>query len=100
MTAPIDATVAAHAAALTMRRAEALERELYAVRLLLAEVQQLRPGLLLDRLDGWHAGAADHYAERVRDIRLALAGTEHVMHDAEHALAAGVDALRRRGATS
>ncbi|MEI5584579.1 MULTISPECIES: hypothetical protein [unclassified Agromyces] len=80
------------------RRAEALERELLAVRVLRVEVEQMRAGLLLDRLDGWHAGAAENYAGRVREIRVAIAGAEHLVREAEGALVAALDHARRNGA--
>jgi hypothetical protein len=79
------------------RRAEALERELYALRTLRAEVEAMQPGLLLERLDGWHAGAAEHYAERVRDVRLGLAGAEHLLADAERAVVTALERSRAGG---
>lgn len=79
------------------RRAQALERELYALRTLRAEVDAMRPGLLLERLDGWHAGAAEHYAERVRDVRLGLAGAEHLLADAERAVLRALERSRAGG---
>ncbi|MGR0218797.1 hypothetical protein [Agromyces sp. ZXT2-6] len=89
-----DATPAVLDAARRSRRADALERELYAVRTLRAEVELMQPGLLLDRLEGWHAGAAEHYAERVRDVRLALAGAAHLLATTERALAAALERER------
>ena len=79
------------------RRAEALQRELYALRTLRAEVEAMQPGLLLERLDGWHAGAAEHYAERVRDVRLGIAGAEHLLADADRAVAAALERARAGG---
>jgi hypothetical protein len=79
------------------RRAQALERELYALRILRAEVDAMQPGLLLEQLDGWHAGAAEHYAERVRDVRLGLAGAEHLLADAERAVATALERSRAGG---
>lgn len=93
----------ASAAAVTVgaeRRAEALERELYALRTLRAEVEAMQPGLLLERLDGWHAGAAEHYAERIRDVRLGLAGAEHLLTDAERAVAVALERSRAEGGWS
>jgi hypothetical protein len=101
VTARSDALAdAAHAAIRDAPRAEALERELVVVRVLRAEVEQLQPGLLLEQLDGWHAGAAEHYAERVREIRLTLAGAEHLLLEAERALCAALELLRRWGIAS
>lgn len=79
------------------RRAQALERELYALRTLRAEVDAMRPGLLLEQLDGWRAGAAEHYAERVRDVRLGLAGAEYLLADAEGAVATALERSRAGG---
>lgn len=79
------------------RRAHALERELYALRTLRAEVDAMRPGLLLEQLDGWHATAAEHYAERVRDVRLGLAGAEHLLADAERAVVTALERSRAGG---
>lgn len=79
------------------RRAHALECELYALRTLRAEVDAMRPGLLLDQLDGWHAGAAEHYAERVRDVRLGIAGAEHLLAAAERAVAIALERSRVAG---
>jgi hypothetical protein len=78
-------------------RAEALERELFALRRLRAEIELMQPGLLLERLEGWHAGAADHYAERVLDVRLALAGAMHLLSTAERSLDVALDRLRAGG---
>lgn len=82
------------------RRAEALERELYALRTLRAEVELMQPGLLIERLDGWHSGAAEHYAERVTDVRLGLAAAEHLLADAERSVAVALRQARADGGRS
>ncbi|GAA1058008.1 hypothetical protein GCM10017608_04110 [Agromyces luteolus] len=64
-------------------RLGAVEQALLALRRLRVEVEQVRPGLVLDRIDGWHADAADLYAERARELRFALAGAEQALLDAE-----------------
>jgi hypothetical protein len=81
-------------------RAEALEHELFAIRRLRVEVELTQPGLLLERLEGWHSGAAEHYAERVRDVRLGLAGAVHLLTATESAVAEAVELVRARGAWS
>jgi hypothetical protein len=81
-------------------RAAALERELFALRRLRAEVELMQPGLLLDRLEGWHSGAAVRYAERVLDVRLGLAGSVHLLGAAEHQVEAALERVRARGALS
>jgi hypothetical protein len=65
------------------RRLEELEQVLYALRRLRAEVESVRPGLVLDRVAGWHSGAAELYAERAFEVRYALAGAERSLEDAE-----------------
>ncbi|HEX6955487.1 MAG TPA: hypothetical protein VF156_11460 [Agromyces sp.] len=79
------------------RLAEALRRELYALRTLRAEVEAMQPGLLPERIDGWHAGAAEYYAERVRDVRLGIAGAQHLLADAERAVAVALEGSRAGG---
>jgi hypothetical protein len=79
------------------QRAEALERELFALRRLRAEVELTQPGLLLDRLEGWHSGAAEQYAERVLDVRLGLAGAMHLLAAAERVIGAALDRARASG---
>ncbi|MGR2752328.1 hypothetical protein [Agromyces arachidis] len=82
--AAADAATAARSQA----RAEALERELHVLRVLRAEVERAQPGLILEQVDGWHSGAARHYLDRVRDLRLALAGAVHLLAEAEEVVAA------------
>jgi hypothetical protein len=79
------------------QRVEALERELFSLRRLRGEVELMQPGLLLDRLEGWHSGAAELYAERVLDVRLALAGAIHLLAAAERALGAALERARASG---
>ncbi len=69
-------------------RLEAIEQALFALRRLRVEVESVRPGLVLERLDGWHDDAADLYAERARELRFALAGAEGALVDAETRLVA------------
>ncbi|WP_430646784.1 hypothetical protein [Agromyces sp. GXS1127] len=64
-------------------RLDALERALVALRRLRVEVEHVRPGLVLERIEGWHAEAADRYAGRAGELRLALAGAERSLLDAE-----------------
>lgn len=92
-----DPHLVSEAMARDARRAEALQRELYALRTLRAEVEAMQPGLLLERLDGWHAAAAEHYAERVRDVRLGIAGAEHLLAEADRAVAAALERARAGG---
>jgi hypothetical protein len=86
-------TPAAVALALA-RRIDTLERDLIALRRLRVEVEQVRPGLVLERIEGWHADAADLYADRARDLRIALAGAEQSLLDAERRLGAEVERAR------
>ncbi|MRX43751.1 hypothetical protein [Agromyces kandeliae] len=67
-------------------RLGAIDRALIALRRLRVEVEQVRPGLVLERLDGWHDDAADLYADRARELRFALAGAERSLLDAEDRL--------------
>ena len=74
---------------------EALERELTVLRMLRVEVEQFRPGLLPDDgTDGWRSSAADHYAERLDELRIAVAGAERLLLDAESGLAEHLGRLR------
>lgn len=73
-------------------RLEAIERALLTVRALRAEVEHVRPGLVLDRIEGWHSDAAELYAGRALELRYSLAGAERMLLDAESEL----DAQRRR----
>jgi hypothetical protein len=97
VSSPADPQVDA-AAARRAHRLDAIERELFALRKLRAEVDLVRPGLLLDRLEGWHSAAAEHYAERVVDVRLGLAGAVHLLATAERSLGAALEHARRGGA--
>ncbi|WP_438853413.1 hypothetical protein [Agromyces sp. M3QZ16-3] len=65
-----------------------IEQALLALRRLRVEVEQVAPGLVLERLDGWHDDAADLYADRARELRLALAGAGRALFEAEHGLVA------------
>lgn len=79
-------------------RLDELERALLAVRRLRVEVEHVRPGLVLERIEGWHADAADLYAERASELRYALAGAERALLDAEGRLA--VERERARDAVT
>lgn|GEM_PF-2635245 len=83
--APVSAAVAA-------LRLGAIEQTLLALRTLRVEVELVRPGLVLERIDGWHADAAELHAERASELRLALAGAEQALLDAE----AGLEVERER----
>jgi hypothetical protein len=61
-------------------------------------VELTQPGLLLDRLEGWHSGAADQYAERVLDVRLGLAGAVHLLAASEREVDAALERVRASGA--
>jgi hypothetical protein len=74
---------------------EALERELTVLRMLRVEVEQFRPGLLPDDgTDGWRSSAAERYAERLDELRIALAGAERLLLDAESGLVRHLERLR------
>lgn len=74
---------------------DALERELTVLRMLRVEVEQFRPGLLPDHgTDGWRSSSAERYAERLDELRLALAGAEGFLHDAEAGLVRHLDRVR------
>lgn len=74
---------------------DALERELTVLRMLRVEVEQFRPGLLPDHgTDGWRSSAADRYAERLDELRLALAGAERLLLDVEAGLVRLLDRVR------
>lgn len=83
-----------------LARRSHLERELVALRRLRAEVELTLPGLLLDRPDGWHSGAADRYAERVLDVRLGLAGAVHLLTTCERTVEAALERARASGTAS
>ncbi|MFC9917188.1 hypothetical protein [Agromyces binzhouensis] len=68
-------------------RLGAIDQALWALRRLRVEVEQVRPGLVLERLEGWHDDAAELYADRARELRFALAGAERSLLDAEDRLA-------------
>lgn len=70
------------------RRLEAIERALLTLRALRAEVEHVRPGLVLERIDGWHSDAAELYAARALEVRYSLAGAEQVLLEAESELEA------------
>ena len=93
---PFDLPHAALDSAAADRRIEAIERALLTVRALRAEVERVRPGLLLERIDGWHSDAAELYAARALEVRYSLAGAEQVLLDAEAELEAELEAERRR----
>jgi hypothetical protein len=74
---------------------QAIERELTVLRMLRVEVEQFRPGLLPDDgTDGWRSIAADRYAERLDEVRIAVAGAERLLLDAESGLVEHLDRLR------
>ncbi|GAA1058952.1 hypothetical protein [Agromyces bracchium] len=81
-------------------RLAAIEQALFALRRLRVEVEQVRPGLVLERLDGWHDDAAALYADRALELRFALAGAEHGLLDAEQALVAERERAREAHATA
>ena len=85
---PFDLPHAALDGAAADRRLEAIERALLTVRALRAEVERVRPGLLLERIDGWHSDAAELYAARALEVRYSLAGAEQVLLEAESELEA------------
>lgn len=89
---PSELPHAALDAAASDRRLEAIERALMAVRALRAEVEHVRPGLVLERVDGWHSDTAELYGARAVEVRYALAGAERVLLEAESEL----EAARRR----
>jgi len=75
---------------------DALERELTVLRMLRVEVEQFRPGLLPDHgTDGWRSSAAERYAERLDELRLALAGAERLLLDAEAGLVRRLEHVRQ-----
>ncbi|MBM7502855.1 hypothetical protein ACFPER_05190 [Agromyces aurantiacus] len=69
------------------RLLDALDHLLFGLRAFRAEVERVQPGLVLERIDGWHSGAADHYADRTTEVRVAVAGAERFLLDAEAAIA-------------
>ncbi|WP_401000582.1 hypothetical protein [Agromyces sp. GXQ0307] len=81
-------------------RLAAIEQALAALRRLRVEVEQIRPGLVLERLDGWHDDAAELYAHRARELRFALAGAEQGLLDAEHGLVAERERAREAHAAA
>jgi hypothetical protein len=89
---PFDLSHGALDGASAADRLEAIERALMTLRALRAEVEHVRPGLLLERIDGWHSDAAERYAGRALEVRYSLAGAEQVLLDAESEL----EAERRR----
>jgi hypothetical protein len=89
---PFDLSHVALDGAAAADRLEAIERALMTLRALRAEVEHVRPGLLLERIDGWHSDAAERYAGRALEVRYSLAGAEQVLLDAESEL----EAARRR----
>lgn len=80
---PFDPLLVSHDAVVADRRLEALDQVLFGLRAFRAEVERVRPGLLLDRVEGWHSAAADLYAGRAAEVRYALAGAEQLLLDAE-----------------
>jgi hypothetical protein len=89
------------------RRLEAIERALLTVRALRVEVEHVRPGLVRERIVGWHSDAAELYGARALEVRYSLAGAEQVLLDAEaeleaeqrHANAAGAGGVGVGGTT-
>lgn len=85
---PLDPLLVSHDAVVADRRIEALDQVLFGLRAFRAEVERVRPGLVLDRIDGWHSAAADLYSGRAAEVRYALAGAEQLLLDAEAELVA------------
>lgn len=90
---PLDPLLVSHDASVADRRLEALDQVLFGLRAFRAEVERVRPGLVLDRIDGWHSAAADLYSGRAAEVRYALAGAEQLLLEAE----AELSAERERG---
>lgn len=95
---PFDPTSAMLDPAAAGRRLEAIDQALFGLRTFRAEVERVRPGLMLDRIDGWHSDAAGLYADRATEVRYALAGAEHLLLEAETELAAELERVRAAGA--
>lgn len=95
---PIDPLLVSHDASVADRRLEALDQVLFGLRAFRAEVERVRPGLVLDRIDGWHSAAADLYSGRAAEVRYALAGAEQLLLDAEAGLVAEREHERGRAA--
>ena len=91
---PFDPLLLSHDAVVADRRLEALDQVLFGLRGFRAEVERVRPGLLLDRVDGWHSAAADLYAGRAAEVRYALAGAEQLLLDAEAEVVAERERVR------
>lgn len=85
---PFDPLLGSHDAVVADRRLEALDQVLFGLRAFRAEVERVRPGLVLDRIDGWHSAAAALYSERAAEVRYSLAGAEQLLLDAEAELVA------------
>ena len=88
---PLDPLLISNGAVVCDRRLEALDQVLFGLRAFLAEVERVRPGLVLDRIDGWHSAAADLYSGRAAEVRYALAGAEQLLLDAEAELVAELE---------
>ncbi|UIP60075.1 hypothetical protein [Agromyces marinus] len=88
------------AATLAARRREMLEPELLALRVLRAEIACVRPGLLVERVEGWQSLAGDRYADLMRDLAGALADAETELERAEREAQAAVLALEEAEATA
>lgn len=95
---PLDPLLISNGAVVCDRRLEALDQVLFGLRAFLAEVERVRPGLVLDRIDGWHSAAADLYSGRAAEVRYALAGAEQLLLDAEAELVAERERGRGRAA--
>jgi hypothetical protein len=91
---PFDPFLLAHDAAAADRRLEAIDQTLFGLRAFRAEVEQVRPGLVLERIDGWHSAAADLYSGRAAEVRYSLAGAERLLLDAEAELVAERERVR------
>jgi hypothetical protein len=83
-----DLDLAALDAGAIAQRLEAIDQALFGLRAFLAEVERVRPGLVIDRIDGWHSVAADLYSGRAAEVRYSLAGAEQLLRDAEAELVA------------
>ncbi|GGI46870.1 hypothetical protein BCL57_001017 [Agromyces flavus] len=77
------------------RRLIQLESAIADLRELRREVEASRPGLVPQGGATWHSRAAAAYAERRESIRHALANAERLLGDAEAALAAEAERVRR-----
>ncbi|WP_344371370.1 hypothetical protein [Agromyces tropicus] len=88
------------AATLAARRREALLPEVFALRVLRAELAETRPGLLRERIDGWRDAAADRFGDRMRDLAAALDEAARELADAERLMAEACERLAAEEASA